>query len=256
MDKKTRSDIDKYYETLAPNAKMENVRNLSICTIYFKDLMASIRHRFGDISKFEELDYLSKRDIDEVLNKVLDEFIPVHIFSQTRDTLKKGVNPALYSFEWNSNLVNIFQIKERKSECRVVKFPNGFPSFSRIALTSSGRVFLTGGFVKDENMYLRTTYEYIEKENKMQRKANMIFRRSDHSLVYTRHKVNNKGYIYAVGAFVDGKFTDSVERYVIDEEKVGKGKLKEDEKKEEEDKEGDKWEIMDSMHTQRSGVGL
>lgn len=191
--------------------------------------MTSIRHKFGDISKFEELDYLSKKDIDEVLEKVMDDFVPIHLFSETRDTLKKGTNPALYSFEWNSNLVNIFQIKERKSECRVVKFPNGFPMFSRIAITYEGRVFLTGGFFKDLDMFLRTTYEYIEKENKMKRRADMIFRRSDHSVIY------NKGYIYAVGAFIDGKFSNSVERY---------------------DVKNNKWELKASMNTQRAGVGL
>ena len=159
----------------------------------------------------------------------MDNFVPIHLFSETRNTLKEGTNPALYSFEWNSNLVNIYQIKERKSECRVVKFPNGFPMFSRIAMTVEGRVFLTGGFFKDLERFLRTTYEYIEKENKMKRRANMIFRRSDHSVIYS------KGFIYAVGAFIVGKFSNSVERYNVKE---------------------NVWEIRESMHVPRSGVGL
>lgn len=159
----------------------------------------------------------------------MDDFVPINLFSETRDFLKKGVNPALYSFEWSSNLVNIYQIKERKSECRVVKFPNGFPMFSRIAMTHEGSVYLIGGFFKDPAMYLRTTYEYIEKGNEMKRRANMVYRRSDHSVIF------NRGYIYAVGAFIDGRFSNSVERY---------------------DVANDKWEIRESMHVPRSGVGL
>lgn len=229
VDLKDKAEIQKKLEEMAPNLRIEKQKNITICHTYFNDLKASMRHRFGDISKFEELDYLSRKDIDEVIEKVMDDFVPIHLFSETRDTLKKGTNPALYSFEWNSNLVNIYQIKERKSECRVVKFPNGFPMFSRIAMTYEGRVFLTGGYFKDLNIYLRTTYEYIEKENKMKRRCNMVFRRSDHSVVY------NKGYIYAVGAFIDGKFTCSMERY---------------------DVKNDKWETKSPMFTPRSGVGL
>jgi len=221
--------MQKYIESLNAAERIEIQKNITICYTYFCDLISILRHKFGDISRFEELDYLSKKDIDEVVEKVMDDFVPIHLFSETRDTLKKGTNPALYSFEWNSNLVNIYQIKEKKSECRVVKFPNGFPTFSRLAMTYEGRVFLTGGYFKDLDMYLRTVYEYIEKENKMKRKANMIFRRSDHSLVY------NKGYIYAVGAFVEGKISNSVERY---------------------DVKNNKWEERDFMNVPRSGVGL
>lgn len=228
-DKKTKEELDAYLDSMAPNLKIEKQKNISICNTYFKDTLASIRHKFGDISKFEELDYLSKRDIDEVIERVMNDFIPIHLFSETKDSLKKGTNPALYSFEWNSNLVYIFQIKERKSECRVVKFPNGFPMFSRIALTHEGRVFLIGGYFKEISRYLRTTYEYIEKENKMKRRCNMIFRRSDHSVVA------NKEYIYAVGAFIDGTFSNSMERY---------------------DVKNDTWEIRASMNIPRSGVGL
>ena len=209
LKRNSKDEVEEYLNTLTPNMKMEKQKNITICYTYFKDMQASIRHKFGDISKYEELDYLSKKDIDEVIEKVMNEFIPINLFSETKDSLKKGVNPALYSFEWNSNLVYVFQIKEKKSEWRVVKFPNGFPMFSRIALTHEGQVFLVGGFFKDLNMYLRTTYEYIEKENKMKRRANMIFRRSDHSVV------SNKGYVYAVGAFIDGKFSNSMERYDI-----------------------------------------
>jgi len=221
--------IQKHIEELPPNERIETQRNITICHTYFTDLIASIRHKFGDISKFEELDYLSKKDIDEVVEKVMADFVPINLFSETRDTLKKGTNPALYSFEWNSNLVNIYQIKERKSECRVVKFPNGFPIFSRLAITYEGRVFLTGGFFKELEQSLRTVYEYIEKENKMKRRANMIYRRSDHSLIY------NKGYIYAVGAFVEGKISNSVERY---------------------DVKNNVWEERDFMNVPRAGVGL
>ena len=229
VDMKDREKIQTNLESLDPNPRMEKQKNITICNTFFRDVRSSIRHRFNDISKFEELDFLTKKDIDEVVEKVMDEFVPIHLFSETTNTLKEGSNPALYSFEWNSNLVNIYQIKERKSECRVVKFPNGFPMFSRIAITYDGRVFLTGGFFKELSLFLRTTYEYIEKENKMKRRANMSLRRSDHSVVY------NKGYIYAVGAFIDGKFSNSVERYDI------KNNL---------------WEELDSMHIPRSGVGL
>lgn len=110
---KSKVEIEEHFDKLQQNEKIEQSRNLSICSIYFKDLKSSIYNKFGDVSKFEELDYLSKRDIDEVLAKVLDDFIPVHIFSQSRDTLNNDISPALYSFEWNSNLVNIFQIKQK-----------------------------------------------------------------------------------------------------------------------------------------------
>jgi hypothetical protein len=228
-EKRDKLEMQKYIESLTPNQRVEKQKNIAICHTYFSDTMASIRHKFGDISKFDELDYLSRKDIDTALEKVMGDFVPVNLFSETRDTLRKGTNPALYSFEWNSNLVNIYQIKEKKSECRVVKFPNGFPLFSRIAMTYEGRVFLTGGYFKELDMFLRTVYEYIEKENKMKRKDNMIFRRSDHSVVC------NKGYIYSVGAFVDGRFSNSAEKY---------------------DVKNDKWEECDSMVMPRSGVGL
>lgn len=228
-EKRDKLEMQKYIESLTPTQRVEKQKNIAICHTYFSDTMASIRHKFGDISKFEELDYLSKKDIDVALEKVMGDFVPINLFSETRDSLRKGTNPALYSFEWNSNLVNIYQIKEKKSECRVVKFPNGFPLFSRIAMTYEGRVFLTGGYFKDLDMFLRTVYEYIEKENKMKRKENMIFRRSDHSVVC------NKGFIYWVGAFVEGRFSNSVERYDVN---------------------NNKWEACDSMGMPRSGVGL
>lgn len=221
--------IQKQLESLSNKDRAEKEKSISICHTYFDDTKTSIRHKFGDISKFEELDFLAKKDIDDVVEKVMDDFVPINLFSETRDMMKKGGNPALYSFEWNSNLVNIYQVKERKSECRVVKFPGGFPMFSRIALTHNGRVYLTGGYLKEQEMFLRTTFEYIEKENEMKRRCNMVFRRSDHSVIYHR------GFIYAVGAFIDGKFSNSVERYDVD---------------------NDKWEVMAPMNEARSGVGL
>lgn len=228
-EKRDKLEMQKYIESLTPTQRVEKQKNIAICHTYFSDTMASIRHKFGDISKFEELDYLSKKDIDVALERVMGDFVPINLFSETRDSLRKGTNPALYSFEWNSNLVNIYQIKEKKSECRVVKFPNGFPLFSRIAMTYEGRVFLTGGYFKELDMFLRTVYEYIEKENKMKRKENMIFRRSDHSVVC------NKGFIYCVGAFIEGRFSNSVEKY---------------------DVKNNKWEVCDPMGMPRSGVGL
>lgn len=103
-------------------------------------------------------------------------------------------------------------------------------------------------------MTLKATYEYIEKENKMKRRANMNFRRSDHSVVY------NKGYLYAVGAFVDGKFSNSMERYTVSQDQWHQHKIKNltenEENSEAKEIEQDLWELKDSMQIPRSGVGL
>lgn len=88
MIRNNKDEVEAYLNTLTPNLKMEKQKHIGICHTYFKDMLASIRHKFGDISKFEELDYLSKKDIDEVIEKVMNEFIPIHLFSETRDSLK------------------------------------------------------------------------------------------------------------------------------------------------------------------------
>lgn len=88
----------------------------------------------------------------------------------------------------------------------------------------------------------------------MHRRANMIFRRSDHSVVY------NKGYIYAVGAFVEGKFTNSMERYTVSDDDwhkhTNRNNLTSEAQAEETKISEDIWEQKDSMSTPRSGVGL
>ena len=135
--------------------------------------------------------------------------------------------------EWGQNLVNIYQVRDKKFETRGVEFKGGLPKFSRWCITDTGEVYLTGGVTKkidsEDTRVLRTCYLYSDKSKDLIKKKNMFHRRADHSTVF------HKGYIYAIGSFAETKFSKTCEKY---------------------DVATDEWFKIASMVRPRSGVGL
>lgn len=103
------------------------------------------------------------------------------------------------------------------------------PLYSRSIATESGMIYLTGGYIKHDNMYLNTCFRYDEIFSTLVRMANMNKTHADHSVCCV------DGFIYVVGTFVNNVVYGHCEQY---------------------DTQKDQWKEIDTMKVPRSGVSL
>ena len=71
------------------------------------------------------------------------------------------------------------------------------PLYSRSIATESGTIYLTGGYIKHENLYLNSCYRYDEIFSTLVKCANMNKTHADHSICCV------DGFIYVIGTFVN-----------------------------------------------------
>jgi len=81
------------------------------------------------------------------------------------------------------------------------------PLYSRSIATESGTIYLTGGYIKHDNMYLNTFFRYDEIFATLVRMANMNKTHADHSVCCV------DGFIYVVGTFVNNVVYGHCEQY-------------------------------------------
>jgi hypothetical protein len=103
------------------------------------------------------------------------------------------------------------------------------PLYSRSIATETGTIYLTGGFIKQANMYLKNCYRYDEIFGMLQPVSSMNFPHADHSVC------SIQGFIYVVGTFVNNQVYGCCEVY---------------------DTQKDKWKQIDDMRVPRTGVSL
>jgi hypothetical protein len=73
------------------------------------------------------------------------------------------------------------------------------PLYSRSIATESGSIYLTGGYIKHMNVYLKSCHRYDEIFGTLVSVANMNYPHADHSVCAIG------GFIYVVGTFVNNK---------------------------------------------------
>ena len=212
-------------------AKHQAMKNLTLASFYVQSLS-----KFTETYQFPDLSYLENRNKEFIIEKT-KKYIASSLFEKDKTQLNEGVNPALYSMEWGQNLINIYQIREKKFETRGVDFSPCLPTFSRWCITQDGEVYLTGGVQKqkdsDEQKILRTCYMYSDKGKDLIKKKSMFHRRADHSTLY------HSGFIYAVGSF------SNINQEIVFSRKCEKY-----------DVAADEWVKIAPMSKPRSGVGL
>ncbi len=103
------------------------------------------------------------------------------------------------------------------------------PLYSRSIATESGAIYLTGGYIKHLNVYLKSCHRYDEIFSTLVSVSNMNYPHADHSVC------SIQGFIYVVGTFVNNKVYGQCEQY---------------------DTQKDKWKVIDEMRVPRTGVSL
>ena len=106
---------------------------------------------------------------------------------------------------------------------------NEVPLYSRSIATETGTIYLTGGYIKHRNIYLKSCYRYDEIFSTLIQCANMNFPHADHSICAI------KDFIYVVGTFVNNKVFGYCEVY---------------------DTTKDTWKQIADMKVPRTGVSL
>jgi len=103
------------------------------------------------------------------------------------------------------------------------------PLYSRSIATESGTIYLTGGYIKHVNVYLKHCYRYDEIFGTLNQVANMNYPHADHSICAIG------GFIYVVGNYVNNQVYGHCEQY---------------------DTQKDTWKKIADMRIPRSGVSL
>lgn len=103
------------------------------------------------------------------------------------------------------------------------------PLYSRSIAIESGGIFLIGGYLKKQNLYLKKCYKYDEIFAKLEAKSDMFYAHADHSLC------SIESFIYVVGTYVNNQVFGWCERYDVQK---------------------DKWKIIPPLNHPRSGVAL
>jgi len=103
------------------------------------------------------------------------------------------------------------------------------PLYSRSIAIETGTIYLTGGYFKAMNMYLKSCYRYDELFGTLFQVASMHYPHADHSVCAIQ------GFLYVVGTFVNNQVFGYCEQY---------------------DSQQDKWKVLAEMRVPRTGVSL
>jgi hypothetical protein len=103
----------------------------------------------------------------------------------------------------------MFNVRDKSYESKVIATSFGIPLYSRSIAIDNGDIYLTGGLLKPQNVYLNMTFLYDEPFNQFTIKADMIYKHADHSLAYSRNT------IFAVGAFINNVCYGYCEKYDV-----------------------------------------
>jgi hypothetical protein len=163
----------------------------------FTELDAEYEKYFNDYEKMSKL----QRLLDQDPNEILQEFRELvekdlRVDYNIKSSFGNQLPQRLHSFQWNQRCSQIFKIKHGIFEKKPVNMQFEVPLYSRSIATESGSIYLTGGYIKLDNMYLNTCFRYDEIFSTLVRMANMNRTHADHSVCCV------DGFIYVVGTFV------------------------------------------------------
>ena len=103
------------------------------------------------------------------------------------------------------------------------------PLYSRSIAIEKGSIYLIGGYIKRQNLYLKNCYRFDEIFNQLEKKADMFLPHADHSLC------SIESFIYVVGTFFNNRVYGDCERYDVQK---------------------NKWKQIAPLNIPRSGVAL
>ena len=106
-------------------------------------------------------------------------------------------------------MIHTCNIEDKKFDSKNLNAAFDIPLYSRSIAIDNGDIFLTGGHLKPQNIYLKKTFKYDRLFNSFVPKSDMLFHHADHSLVFS----NNC--IFAIGAYVYNKCHGHTEKYDV-----------------------------------------
>ena len=130
----------------------------------------------------------------------------------------------IHRFQWKSRQIHTYNLINGEIETLMINSGFNIPLFSRSIAIENGDIYLTGGQYKP--YYLKACFLFDEGSNTLEKRADMILPRGDHSLIYLA------GCIYAIGSYTNNK---TCERYSV---------MK------------NRWTMIAPMNVGRAGAGL
>lgn len=170
-----------------------------------------------DFNKYDSVSKLH-RLLEQDSARLLREFselvdgnlrVDFNVKSSFRESFEQKVVPKLHSFQWNQKHIQVYRINKRDFYKKFVKMPFEVPLYSRSIATEEGAIFLIGGFIKQQNLYLKSCLKYDQIFEELEHKSNMINQHADHSLC------SLNGFVYVVGSFVNNQVLGDCERYDV-----------------------------------------
>lgn len=198
----------------------------------FKQLDSEFERHFNKYDTVSQLHRLMEQDGQEVLQEFLNLVeCNLRVDYNVKQSFRSysHVPARLHSFQWNQRYIQIFRVEKGDFFKKYVEMSFEVPLYSRSLATEDGLVYLIGGYIKQQNKYLKSCLKYDEIFEKLEEKAQMIHQHADHSLATLN------GFIYVVGSFVNNQVSGDCERYDVTQ---------------------NKWSLIASLNVPRSGVAL
>jgi len=151
----------------------------------FTQLDAEYEKYFNDYEKMSKLQRLLEKDPNEVLRE-FEQLVErvLRVDYNIKSSFSAHIQHRLHSFQWNQRCSQIFRIKTGVFEKKPVTMQYEVPLYSRSIATEDGTIYLTGGYIKNYNMYLQSCFRYDEVFSALIAVASMNLPHADHSICY------------------------------------------------------------------------
>jgi hypothetical protein len=128
-----------------------------------------------------------QRLLDKDANEIVRDFTDMVERNLRVDyNVKSSFGPRypqrLHSFQWNQKCVQLYRLKSGLFEKKPVEMNFDVPLYSRSIATETGTIYLTGGYVKHQGVYLKNCYRYDDLFGILNPVAHMNYPHADHSI--------------------------------------------------------------------------
>jgi hypothetical protein len=238
---KMKDHLSETYKKLAvemKNAGKDNAEGqievIKKYTQVFKHLDSEFEKHFNKYDSVSKLHRLLEQEGDTVMSDFLQMIesnlrVDFNTKESFRNSYGQQCTSRLHSFQWNQKYIQVYRVQKNDFYKKYVNMTVEVPLYSRSIATEDGCIYLIGGYIKQQNAYLKSCLKYDEVFEEMEQKSQMIHMHADHSLATLN------GFIYVVGSFVNNQVIGDCERYDVSQ---------------------DKWSLIASLNIPRSGVAL